>query len=283
MKAEKIKTRLSTPQVEKLIDYLIKKKESFTVTATGYTNTIQLRDKVIFSSEDADLNSFTFPYYNRIKKDIESTDVVIDSIPFTDIRYYSVNSFFEKINWDMPSECTLIDINSAYLTCLVNSGMITRETFDYVSKARKSDRLKAVGMLATNKTEFVYQEGKHIETNSITNKVLSNYFFYCCYCIGEVMNDIAREYGENFLFFWFDGIYLRPEADPARCIEILSQNNYLCKVEQIKNCTFESGKRTLHFYYTPEGKSVKSFNVPFNNEGHKKRLVSYITNKTKNK
>lgn len=277
----RITSKINTQSFERMVDYLIAKKKTFDVSSTGYTQTLKIEDNTFTSIEGNDPGGFmAFPYFKKVKSDIEQSGIIIDAVPFTSIKYYSVGSFLSRRNYDMPTECIYIDIRSAYLTTLLNTGLITIETFDMVSRGRKIDRLKAVGMLATNKTTFHFIEGELKQTTNQTDKVMANYFFFCCFKIGEIMNQIAEHYNDDFLFFWFDGIYLRPGANPTFALETLEKSGYKYHFEHLKYCIFETHKRTLFFCYTPEGESeAKQFNVPLNNDEHKNRLVNYLKTK----
>lgn len=277
----RITSKINTQSFERMVDYLISKKKTFEVSSTGYSQTLKIEDNTFACIDGDDPGSFmAFPYFKKIKQDIEQSSIVIDSVPFTSIKYYSVNSFLSKPNYDMPNECTYIDIKSAYLTTLLNTGLITTDTFDVVNRGRKIDRLKAVGMLATNKTTFHFIDGELKQTTNQTDKILSNYFFYCCFRVGEVMDTIAEHYNDDFLFFWFDGIYLRPGANPTFAFQTLEKYGYKYHFENLKNCIFETHKRTLFFCYTPEGETEpKQFNVPFNNDENKNRLINYLKTK----
>ena len=267
-------------EMKKFISMLKKNKRDFEIHQTSHSTTIEYKgNSMLYVNKIA--SNMTFHAFNMIKADIVKSGIVIDRIPKLEIRYYSINDFL-KSQSELPSECYLIDINSAYLTCLLTTGIITKETFERVSKYGKDVRLKSVGMLATNKNILQYKEGKLIGHSVKNDPFLRNYFFFCCHRTGDVMNQIADQLGNDFLFYWVDGIFIRSKSQVKFVQDKLMEYGFHSKVKSIKQVRFENKDENMYFSYLDELKNKRiRYIIPYHNEENQRKFNDFIKSLSK--
>lgn len=163
---------------------------------------------------------------NKIKSDYLKSNIIIDEIPSSIINFYS-----KKPKHELIENCILIDINNAYPSALLNNKIISFDTFKFINKLKKIDKLKSIGALATNKfvKEFNYE--KLIGYERIPKKHYSVVYFYAAYLIGELMKECEEVAGEDFLMYWFDGIYIKDNQETTnKIINKIKEFNYEYKV-----------------------------------------------------
>lgn len=257
------------------VSYLQSIGADFTVTSTGYTKTIK-HDGQTFNFVETVISENIFSCTNKIKSDIQKSGVVIDAVPMFDVRYYSIGKYLQRKNVELPDTLYNVDIKSAYLTTLKRYAMITSETFDFVQSRGKATRLKAVGMLATNKMIFTYEAGRLKTFHTERNNQMANYFFFCCYTVGQLMSQLAAQLGDAFLFFWVDGIYISDKSKVEGVMKFLSDEGYQTKAETLEECHLETVGKHLQFSYK-NGDIRKVFSIPVEDEVNKINLKNYLT------
>lgn len=266
--------------IKGFVEFLKKSKKDFTVSQTGYSLTVDFKGQQ-FMYIDKITGGKCFASYNMIKRDILNSPVVIDNVPRSTVRYYGVNQFI-KNRRQLPDEVLNIDINSAYLTVLFNAGIITQPTYEYVMKSGKNNRLKSVGMLATKRNVLTYKNGEMVNHAVITDSHLRNYFFYCCYEVGEIMNKIAGLLEKKFLFFWVDGIYCTPDTDSKQIVDALTERGFTSKVKHLNACNFKTENDNLYFdYIDTDTLKRKTFCLPFENEENNENIRQFVSILTK--
>ena len=210
----------------------------FSLKHGTYTTTLETK----FGKQKFMTNKYSnrvFVAANMIKKDVlnsEKGQKIINGIHkrnnYANSRKYTDLSYPSVLN---------IDINSAYASCLLINDLITKKTFDYLKGLKKEERLPCVGMLAQSNTTFFYERGKCIEMvpfRAPTYQV----FYYLISEINYLMNDIEFELGNDFIFYWVDGVFFKPETKDA-------------KIHNVENMVLELGygfkyEEVLDFRYT---------------------------------
>ena len=260
--------------------YLINSNKTFKIEQTGYSRTIiHDNNKSIYA--DDKINSVCFSMFSSLKKEIKNNDLHIDFVPEYDVKYYGISEIVSKKSFLMPSDIVNVDIKSAYLSVLKNKKIISEELFEKINKINKIDRLKTLGFLATNKVVLEYENGELINVTSKRNEY-ANYFFLCCYEIGELMTRIANEFNENFLFYWVDGIYFdKNNLNIERVTKIIDEYQFSYKVEHLTSANLEFREKTAIFSYLKEDKK-KIITVPIEDKADikaKKAYLKYLLNK----
>lgn len=156
-----------------------------------------------------------------------------------------MNSTFQKKNYDSHplidnikyDSCLNIDLSSAYAYCLFNSGLITQKTFNYLLKLRKMERLTSVGMLATSHVKYFYSGGKCVDFKPYREPT-AQIFFFLIDEINYLMQDIKWILGNDFIFYWVDGVFMKPTT-PKKKIDavenLLINLKYKYKYEKVEN------------------------------------------------
>ncbi len=180
-------------------------EKTFTHFMTGYTDSLHCEEiNTIFSLDGMNLKVFLAK--NKIIADYKECDIIIENIPRSIIHYYKLIP--HEFNFE---KAILIDINSAYPTILKNYEIIKEETFNFLMKLKKRERLKAIGSLATQKIKTEYIKGVKQEAEIMPRGEYSDLYFFCAYEIGEALQFASTILPNSFLFYWFDGIYFRYE------------------------------------------------------------------------
>jgi hypothetical protein len=250
------------------IRFLVETKQTFDLSASNYTTKIE--GEVITQKWVKHMQSKrTFAAYSKLKKDVKDQPVpVIDR----DQLVYYVHNFRED---SYTPQVFNIDLKSAYATILLNDGMITPDTYIYLSKLQKQERLASVGMLATCKQNFKFIKGEPVELTTDVSQY-SGFFFYAVKRTSEIMDELKKICGQKYLFTWVDGIYFLPdETIFSNCCEYLDQINFPYTCEYLTDFTVRQTEIKVSLVFKKQGK-IKVFNLPHATTDFKKVVVSSI-------
>jgi len=214
-----------------LFDRFKEYNEPFSITHTGYTIKIE-NEFISYLITERDISNYVFIAMNKIKKDYKNSNIVIDEIPKEIIHYY--NSVPKNV---YVENCFIVDFNSAYPTVLFNEKIITKDTYEFLMRMKKIERLMSIGALASKKIKFNYSfinnfEEPICEPELIYDNINAQLYFYSCYVIGEMLKEGEQFLADNFLFSWFDGIYFK-DVDPNEVLELFDIYSYPCKVVEL--------------------------------------------------
>lgn len=161
----------------------------------------------------------------------KNTDYKTDELRFIkDVRQYIIKNQlyvpFENIKVEKPvyhlygklkpgtdiTDCVNIDIKSAYWATAYKLGLVDDIIYQKGNEVRKLVRLAAIGSLAKKERIVVYDgktqkivPGKEREHTAILWDVI-------CIEVGKCLSDIADKCGDDFIYFWVDGIYVKKDA-----------------------------------------------------------------------
>lgn len=262
---------INSADIRKFISDLSEQKKTFQVSTTAYTQKIALGElNYFFTNELATV--WLFLAHKKIKADLKKSNIVFDVKPRNLIKYYQINNLFR----DLQPETYLgdvynIDIKSAYPTTMRKLGFISEETFNFLHEIpdgftdhqiqrRKIERLKSIGMIATEKNIFYFNEGNYNRWEVKQDEYGKNVFNLICFEVGEVMRDIAGAYQDNFLFFWVDGIYLK-KTDTEKAEELLSDYGYKFKKEMLSDFLIKKSDTFVELSFFKD-KEKKVFMIP---------------------
>jgi hypothetical protein len=233
-------------RTEKILNDISKNEGKYYLEQTTYTDTIidQNQNKIIVAPNFTANN--TFIASKKIISDYEKSGIYLENIPQSVIRYYNLNNnefFFER--------AILIDINAAYPTALKNTGIISEETFNFLMRLKKIQRLKAIGMLASSKFVYEFEKGELISTRKTDRNKYADIYFYASYEIGEILQKCSVLNKNDFLFYWFDGIYIKPNwIYAAEIMQLLKENNFEFSVSWIENFSSKELKNCIKIIWT---------------------------------
>jgi len=198
---------------------LIANGETFTVTRTNVTTKFHFPER---NTADLIYSSKTFTYkelnlFQEIKKEvrfnIDEKKLVIPPYDSKDIGYYLFSNKIHKAQetgMEIFDDVMEFDIRKAYYMAAYNLGYISREFFLKCIELPKTTRLRLIGSIATFKTIFVYEDGKLVEVPPPKqDERLRAAWFHICKYVDAAMRDLRALMGEDFLFYWVDGIYCR--------------------------------------------------------------------------
>ena len=211
------------------IQRILKEEKNVTIRRTNYSLKVETHRRNYLFTNGSSSGKSTFIAYNKIVGDIKKSGKPTPELTSRHVRYW----WFNEVG-NYPTHFHSVDINAAYPTALYRAGAITYKTYEYLlTKVNKIDRLRSVGMLATQKGVYHYDEGKLVDFEVDTSDY-SGWFFLCCVMVGEVMDACRVRFKNQFLHFWVDGIAVVDDPWPILCyIEWLG---YQSKFEVIENC-----------------------------------------------
>ena len=196
-----MKLILKHSDLEKVLPVLNHRHEYLIIEKTGYSTTIKTPSGRNYFFCQKLGGRELFRAANKIKSDVKKSGQEIVTPDNKKIKYYRFGAA------KFPSKCYCVDINAAYPSILLRDNFIEQKTYDDILKIKKINRLRATGMLATQKEIF------RIEKNKTTYHELKQseqrpVFFYLCQQIGEIMEGAVRLDNDNFLFYWVDVFFV---------------------------------------------------------------------------
>ena len=255
-KTKTIKIFYSGNALNERLNRLKNEKCTFTISFTGYTAIIKIGRFNEYYVKESVKNSFEIA--QKIKSAIINSKIYVDEVHSDKIKYFSLN----KLKAQKIKKVYNVDINAAYPTALLNLGFISKELFDELQALPKMKKLKAIGMLATKKTVFEFENGQQVKAYFKVNDELRNVWFAICQEVGEAIDECKQNI-KSFLFFWFDGIYYSDESETEKIIEILNKRKFASKKEVLSNFTvIHSEHNVMISYLKGDRKTPKNFCIP---------------------
>lgn len=261
------KSLLDAKAVNAYINYNKITGQPYSVTYTNYTTKIEGVKSCYFVSG---LQSFkAFSAYQKVKQDIlkripESSYPVVN---MNELMYYK-----EGLEPGNFPEVFNVDLKNAYAQLFFNTGIITKETFAYLRTLPKKDRLVSLGMLASRKRKFTYIGEQMIEEPIEIKSPLSSFFFYAVQSVGVILNRCREIAGNDFLFFWVDGIYLKTPEKLPEIENYLNAISHPYAIENLTNWNCIQRKNLFFVTYKKDGND-KTFFVPRTQSEFSKRLI----------
>ena len=236
MKKAKDKTLLyrDVETVKKIVQMYKDMKLDFCIKNSSYSTIIETEtNQVRFITNN--YSNAVFMAAQKIKSDVTKSDLgkSIMAGHYATANYDSANGQPDG-KWD---KIINIDITSAYATCLLNSNLISKETYLFLQKIPKTERLPAMGMLARNQLIINFEKGEPISNERFTADT-AQIFFYIISEINKMMQTVMQMAGDHFLFYWVDGIFLKQDI-PVKLLDqienVFLHKNYSVKYESVKD------------------------------------------------
>lgn len=269
MRKKKDKTLLyrDVETVKKIVQMYKDMKLDFCIKNSSYSTVIETENNQVRFITNNYTNA-VFMAAQKIKADVKATELgrSIMAGSYATQNYDSKNGQPDG-SW---SKIVNIDITSAYATCLLNSGLITKDTHDFVQRIPKIERLPAMGMLARNQLIINFEKGEPVNHTRDTADT-AQVFFYIISEINKVMQKVMSLAGDYFLFYWVDGIFLKYDIPVELLNEIEAvflDKKYAVKYEAVKDLV-----------WTRDGDSVV---ITMNKNGEDKRYAFKDRNYSKN-
>ncbi len=235
MKKQNAATMFKNPQLQESIIKQYKEAGlDFQVKHSNYNTQIIGQESVIkFIQTEHSIKVFIA--YNKIVADLKKSDKTVEILQ----GEWSTENFDSKNGLKPCSYKTVLnlDITSAYPYCLFINKLISLDTFNYLMALPKNERLPAIGMIAKKSVWIDYQKGK-ATTWDVKTGEYANIFFFVIQQITDLMAWAADIAGDDFLFYWVDGIFLKPTISKKKLQQItgiFAEQGYYYKYENVKN------------------------------------------------
>jgi hypothetical protein len=203
-------------------------------------------------------------------------DCIKKPIPFIDkneLHFFNYN--FSQFNKIKNNFFYGIDIKSAYATILLNNDYLSKKTFNYIQSLPKLDRLGAIGMLASNKKIFFFDENNNlIDCQNIVSKN-EGYFYFCVKELNRIM-DLIQSKINSYLFFWVDCIYFSNPKDIIIIENELKKLNFNYTIKNMANYQIKDKKLTFDEIDADGVIKKKTFFLPKKNYKYKNLIEKHI-------
>jgi len=236
MKKAKDKTLLyrDVETIKKIVQMYKDMKLDFCIKNSSYSTIIETEtNQVRFITNN--YSNAVFMAAQKIKSDVTKSELgkSIMAGHYSTSNYDSANGQPDG-KWD---KIINIDITSAYATCLLNSKLISKETYLFLQKIPKTERLPAMGMLARNQLIINFEKGEPVSNERFTADT-AQIFFYIISEINKMMQTVMQMAGDHFLFYWVDGVFLKQDI-PVKLLDqienVFLHKNYAVKYESVKD------------------------------------------------
>lgn len=272
LKQNKQKTLLSNESAKGHIEFLKTSGFSYTLKISNYTTEI-ISDLYNIQFVQSMRGKQCFAAYSKIKSDISKKELPI--VDKEKLRYFEHDfkaDFFAE-------EIYNVDLKSAYATILYNDNYISESTFKYLSKIPKLDRLASVGMLASKKHIFEYNDKGELKNYSKYVSPTENFFFYCVQKTDEIMQNLKFICYEKYLFSWVDGIYFNASPDLLSDIQHFLLSNFMpFTVDILKDFRVQITGNKCKISFKKNGK-IKFFQIPAKNNEFANDILNYLNYK----
>jgi len=237
MKKQNAATMFKNPQLQESIIKQYKDAGlDFQVKHSNY-NTQIIGQQTVLKFIQTEHPTRVFVAYNKIVADLKKSDKTVEILQ----GEWSTENFDSK-NGLRPcsfKKVLNLDITSAYPYCLFINKLICQDTFNFLMSLPKNERLPAIGMIAKKSVWIDYSNGKATNWDVKTGEY-ANIFFYVIQQITDLMAWAGEIAGNDFLFYWVDGIFLKPTISKKKLQEItgiFAEQGYYYKYENVKDFT----------------------------------------------
>ena len=216
-------------------------KQTLSKVATTAYVTVQFRQKVFIAARMVKNDVLKSPQAQEIMQNTHWT------------RNYGNSDTITHLE---APELLNIDIRSAYPNCLLNNGLITEKTANYLRGLDKLEKLPAIGLLARSYTLFHYEFGQCYLVDKFQADT-AQVFFFLVQEIDRVMREIKFILGRYFVYYWVDGIFFLKET-PVRLIDeverYIASEGYTYTYEIVQDFRYENKDGDVRISLMKDGK-----------------------------
>ncbi|HEX7904830.1 MAG TPA: hypothetical protein VF487_13220 [Chitinophagaceae bacterium] len=252
------------------INFIKKSGFPYVVVVSNYTTQI-ISDILNIRLMETVKSNMCFAAFAKIKSDVRK-----HPIPVLDKNYLQYFDHNFKRDSYYPSVIN-IDLKSAYATALYNKGILSLGTFEYMSRLSKIDRLACLGMLASKKNYFNYNDKGELTDHWKEVNPLENFFYHAVEIIQDVMNNIQILCGSNYLFTWVDGVYLQNDPDAIEEIgNYLKNEKYPYSIDTLHNFDVKIVNNKVKVEFL-KGNEMKYFQIPARSSILARDFINFLT------
>lgn len=233
-------------------------KMPFTLVSSGSSNELY---SDIFNcrsiNKSFDIGSMNF--VKKVKKYVIDNSVALKFIDkdyrHSEINYISVKNSIRK--GDVFENVCCLDIKNAYWQTALLMGIISKEIYEDGVSKNKVTRLASLGSMAKRKEVYEFDGNVYRHVETIRNYETENIWFAICKHVSDIMGELVKTLGEDFLFYWVDGIYFKNTEDNVKKVsDLINSCSYDCKPEEVSKIEFFND----HFVvYSKLGRLSKTF------------------------
>lgn len=189
----------------------------------------------------------------HLKDEFQEKQLYSDDVHYVKVSKVPVGQLFDKV-------CE-VDIDQAYWETAYQLGIINDKIYVSGSKGSisKKARLTALGSLA--KKTYTYKfKGKKITERMVEKEpLLENLWFTICKRVSDVMNIVIERLGNDFIFYWVDGIYFKHTKKNVQiAMNTFIENGYNAKFKKINQIYFHEQGFVVNDY----GEIKREFSFP---------------------
>lgn len=204
-----------------------------------------------------------------IKNDIADKFIDVD-YQARKINYIQVKEYGEG---EIINDIVEIDVNHAYWVTAYAMGVIDKSIFERGEDIDKRVRLACLGTLA-KKTETWRFDGKVMaKRQEERSHSTENIWYAICRRVSDVMNECVKIAGDDFVFYWVDGIYIKNNAvTMQKVLQYFAEQGYETKMKPIPEIAFHKNKFVVSGLHVTDkrdfsfGKTIMSNSVTKYNE-----------------
>lgn len=227
--------------------FLTKNNCDFAISRTNRTTKITLNGVKYVYGCGSGFSFKRLTLHSRLKKEIKDNIIsknlshLTSAESVNNIKYYHFN---ENVKFygigEVIEDCTSFDINKAYYNCAFNKGYISKSFYDECIQLDKIVRLGLIGSIATKKTTFHYKGGNLVNSDVKEDLELRKVWFSIVKEVDDCLNELSIEFGDDFIFYWVDGIYVKGNKEKHKdLIERISKKyNFEFKNEPVDCIVF---------------------------------------------
>jgi hypothetical protein len=188
----------------------------------------------VFSPQD-------LQFIKSVRGHVNKSNVAIDFVDTyykgEDIQYIRVNDY--KIGQRID-DLIYIDINGAYWQTAHHLGIISDALYVKGLEVNKIVRLAALGSLAKTKDIWSFDGDRLKKLDTIRSCETENLWFAICKRVSDVMVEVANKIGNDFIFYWVDGIYIKDNPLAFNTVNSIFLNHgYTSKFEKVPFIEFK--------------------------------------------
>jgi hypothetical protein len=262
-------------------DYLYKHGKSFTLIKSGSSYELvsnlwnEKAANKVFNTQDLQFIKSVRAYVdkNNVAVDFVDTYYKGEDIQYIKVKDYAVGERIEDLVY--------IDINGAYWQTAHHLGIINDALYTKGLEVSKIVRLAALGSLAKTKDVWKY-DGKDLKkAETIRSSETENLWFAICKRVSDVMVEVVNKIGDDFVFYWVDGIYIRDNVKSFNLVNnIFLNRGYTSKFEKVPYIEFNDKGFKVQGVVSTDLKHFSWANEAQSKSGAKsKPITDYLENK----
>lgn len=204
-------------------------------------------------------------FVNRVRNHVKREGIALNFVN----QYFESDIVYMETRTDIRNQTIKnvveIDIDQAYWDTALQLGVLDEKLYamGLSEEISKRARLVALGSLAKKVYHYRFHGRQMIGSDVERSEDTENIWFTICKRVSDVMLEIAEAIGDDYIFFWVDGIYLKNNSESiAKAQEIIEKWNYQSKIKEIDR--IECGEKQLLVYADENDTKCKRFNYVFN-------------------